>query len=1162
MFNPITIILLLCAYIGGLFVIALLCERPAALSRKLGGNAAVYSLSLAIYCTSWTYYGSVGGAVNSGPLFLTIYLGPTLMIILSWTVLRKLVRIKETYRITSIADFIAARYGKSQPLAALATFIALVGVSPYIALQLKAIKTTFMIITQARGPVSMWIGDHVGPIVTALMIAFTIIIGVRRLDPTERHQGIVAAVAVESIVKLAGFMACGVFVSYFLFDGVFDVFRQFSETPLPRHMAVSHSELSAFFKWSSYLILAMSAVLFLPRQFHVAVVENSDESHIRTAMWLFPLYMFLINVFVFPIAMAGLLKGFPHGFADTFVLNLPLHDGSPLLILIVFIGGFSAATSMIMISSMTMSTMMINHLLLPVMDSAYLRRHLLKAKWIAVAAVIIMGYGFERQLGKSYTLINMGILSFAAALQFAPPILGGLFWKGGNKAGAVSGLAAGFLVWAYLLLLPSFIRSGWISSSLLENGPWGAAWLRPEALFGLSGLEPISHAVFWTLFFNIGLYIFGSLIYTPEDEDRRVANDFVDALDPRKAYASGGRGASRIDWPVKRRALMGVLNRYFDPGESAALLTDCLKNAGVAGKERISVVELADICSEAEKRLAGAIGAALARKALRQADIFEADEADELSTAYGDILAELDIGPEDLRRKIDYYRERDDLLTRHAEELERRVAERTAELAVAKERAEEASQAKSAFLASMSHELRTPLNAILGFAQILRRERNLTERQKEQLRTIETAGAHLLTLISDILDLSRIEAQKMELAIQIFHLPDLIREVFNISKIKADEKSVFVSYDEPAWLPKTVRGDERKLRQVLINLMDNAVKYTERGEVHLTVTRGEDGGRESRPDAGFAPFTLRLRVEDTGIGIPSDKLEEIFEPFAHGDVEGKMVEGTGLGLAISRKLIEMMGGALSVDSRLGEGSVFTLELPLETVEAEATDLRRREVQAVGYEGARKQVLIVDDNVTNLSMLAAFLDPLGFVVHTAVSGEDAIRKTREIRPDVILMDLLMPGMDGHEALVHIKALPLDVRIIGISAAVADGARTDEFARNCDAFIPKPVDTAELLKQLETLLGIAWIEKSRVGEAGEGPADEPETPVLLPDESVLDEISEKAELGDYTGVEAILARLTELNAEYAAFCRKIREYARRYDDEGMLRYIEGAVGEQNR
>lgn len=324
MYDPLQVIIIVCLYMGGLFFIALQVEKKASIGVNLVNNPVVYSLSLAVYCTSWTFYGSVGNAAQYRMLFLTFYLGPMFMIVLWRTVLGKLIRIKNAYRITSIADFISARYNKSEGIAALATAIVVIGITPYIALQLKAILSSFEIITGVNAAAMPQTLTVTRMVIIFLLIMFTIIFGVRRLDPTERHQGMVMTVAVESLVKLTALLAVGSFVTYFMYDGIGDIFDHLSKSPF---QPASDANAVPYSMWMTYLILSMSAILFLPRQFHVAVVENFNERHISTAMWLFPVYMLLMTLFVYPIAAGGILSGLPVREADFFVLMLPFgHD--------------------------------------------------------------------------------------------------------------------------------------------------------------------------------------------------------------------------------------------------------------------------------------------------------------------------------------------------------------------------------------------------------------------------------------------------------------------------------------------------------------------------------------------------------------------------------------------------------------------------------------------------------------------------------------------------------------------------------------------------------------------------------------------------------------------------------------------------------------------
>jgi signal transduction histidine kinase/Na+/proline symporter/CheY-like chemotaxis protein len=715
MLNPAAVIFFFCLYMVILFAIALYVERRTSVRKRgLAGHPLVYALSLAVYCTTWTYYGSVGKAVTSGPLFLTIYIGPTLAIILWGTVLKKMVRIKTAYRITSIADFISARYERSQGLAALVTIGAVVGTMPYIALQLKSVFTSFAIIsTGASG--NTWVSANVGPIIVAMMIIFTIVFGVRRIDPTERHQGMVMTVAIESVVKLVAFIAAGVFVTFFMYDGFGDLFRQFAESPYRDHITFQSQNSSVYTTWASFLILGMSAILFLPRQFHVAVVENSNEKNIFSAMWMFPLYMLLINVFVVPIAMGGLLSGLPEAHGDSYVLRLPMESGQHLLALLVFIGGFSAATGMIMICSMTMSTMITNHLFLPLLHNTKalhaIKRRVLQCRWIAVALCIFLGYWFERQVGDSYMLVNIGIISFGAALQFAPSILAGIFWDGANKKGAILALCGGFSIWFYTMLLPSLVRSGWLSQGLLNQGLFGLEALKPEALMGLRCLDPVSHTVFWSMLFNLGGLVFGSLYFKQSEEEKQIAQSFVSADRTAKQLLDFKGASIELPFAPKKQKIYQLLSQYFSETESESIYQRCMHQVGIEEKARISIINLAKLVSEIEKILAGSIGASLAHKSVGASKIYSSDETQILKDAYSHILASMRITPEELAVKIDYYKEKEALLSEHSKQLEEKVAQRDRILTEQKETERALRESEERFR-DLNQELTTGLSDV------------------------------------------------------------------------------------------------------------------------------------------------------------------------------------------------------------------------------------------------------------------------------------------------------------------------------------------------------------------------------------------------------------------------------------------------------------------
>jgi Na+/proline symporter/two-component sensor histidine kinase len=531
-------------YLALLFGVAFYGDRRARSGRSLIDNGAIYALSIAVYATSWTYYGSVGRAATSGVGFLPIYLGPTLMFALGWVILRRIIRISRRHRITSLADFVSTRYGHSVTLGGLVTIVAVVGIVPYIALQLKAVSTTFEIISEDLGS---GLKGHVGGVpllhdaglyIALTLAAFAILFGTRHLDATERHEGMVAAIAFESVAKLLIFIAVGLVVTFGMFHGLGDLFtRAAADAQSATLLTLGHGSYGTFV---SLTVLSMLAVVLLPRQWQITFVENVRESHLRRAMWLFPLYLLAINVFVLPIALGGLLQ-FQHTGTvdpDTYVLALPMAAGQRALAVLVFIGGLSAATGMIIVETIALSTMISNSLVVPLL----LRRQsrlgsrpdltglILGIRRTAIAAIVFLGYAYFRLAGQAPELVSIGLVSFVAVAQLAPAVFGGLFWKGGTRNGALAGLGAGFAVWVYTLLVPTFARAGLLPASLMRDGPLGIGFLRPTELFGLIGMDTVTQAMFWSLLVNVGLFVTVSLAAHPTSAELSQAGLFVDAL--------------------------------------------------------------------------------------------------------------------------------------------------------------------------------------------------------------------------------------------------------------------------------------------------------------------------------------------------------------------------------------------------------------------------------------------------------------------------------------------------------------------------------------------------------------------------------------------------------------------------------------------------------
>ncbi|MCB2192649.1 MAG: sensor histidine kinase [Deltaproteobacteria bacterium] len=916
-YSPWTVLAAIVLYMGLLFLVAIFAERRAKAGNNPSNNALIYTLSLAVYCSAWTYYGSVGKAATSGMFFLAIYLGPTMGMFFWWVVLRRLVRIKSVHHLTSIADLISLRYGKSQAVGALVTIIVLAGITPYLALQLKAIVLTMKILTiyqvdsvlyRYYGQHGSWLYAHMGGLIAGLMIIFTIVFGVRRLDPTERHQGMVMAVAAESIVKLLALFMVGIFVTYYLYDGfgqIFTIFSKLAKSPqLGSPMVTGQgSGSSSYLIWMSYLVLSMSAVVFLPRQFHVAVVENFNERHIATASWLFPVYMLLINLFVVPIAMAGLLWGYPLKEADTFVLRLSLDQGHafPWLPLLVFLGGFSAATAMVMVSTMTIATMVTNHLLLPILQFikrlGFLRKHLLQCRWAVVAFIIMLAYWFQWEVAWAEILVDMGIISFAAIFQLAPAILGGLFWRHGNRAGALMGLAAGSLVWGYTMLVPVAVKARWLSKSILEQGPWGWGFLAPEHLFGVTILDPLSNTVFWSLFFNLGFYLLGSFICQQNESEQRLVQELVGDDRLRYSLPEEEEGEPTIDLKQKLAGFEHVLSDYMEPARARGLINVCLRQLTLEDKDFIAVTKLAELYELLENQLAGSIGAASAASALRRIPLFTPEEAQALAAVYAQVLTSLRITPSELKRKIDYYQEKEDLLRRES-----------SLLLHSKRLLEEKLESMDRLARSLAHEIRNPVTAIGGLTQRLLRKGYTSNIDSEYLANILTGVRSLENIVSEVrayADMPMPVLAQEDVGKLLASLGEEYRERARAASVElALEGQAGQAGQVLAWI------DREQIRRLLEVLIDNALEAMPQGGRLALSLFGDD-------------LRATIKVIDTGTGISSKDLPFLFDPLF-----STKANAVGMNLAIAKRIATEHQGDLKVESTSARGTTFQLTLPL------------------------------------------------------------------------------------------------------------------------------------------------------------------------------------------------------------------------------------------
>lgn len=985
MLDAIEVVAVVCAYIGFLFLIARFSERRRASGSGWANSPVVYALALGVYCTTWTFYGSVGKATVDGMLFLPVYLGPTIGMFFAPAILQRLIRLKEQHHLTSLADFISARYAKSRLVAALVTVMLLFGTIPYAALQLKSLGDTFELLTAGSGDTLY--GVHwVMPLTVFLMIGFTIMFGIQRLDPTERHPGMVVSLAAESLTKLIAFGAAGLFITFWAFGSPSGFVERLS-AGLPRDLGfmqkVTGEQLHT---WLTYMLLSIAAFAFLPRQFHVGVIENSNVKHTRTAMWLTPLYLLAINVFVVPIALAGMIKLPPGSPADTSLLALPLIAGQPAIALLVFVGGFSAATGMIMVETMTMATMMSNHLFLPVLDRNprlwFLRRHLLPARWVFAAMFILAAFGFAIGIGKSYMLVSIGMLSFAAVLQLAPASLGGLFWRQGSRTGALLGLGAGFVTWTYTLLVPTFVKSGWMGESLLTEGPFGIGLLKPTALLGLDGVPSLSHGVLWTLVFNIGFYVLGSVAVPATDAEQRLAESFVD-FERRESLDDSGDAT--LDAEQQRQNAEKLLAQYFSREEARTIVMRSVDAAGIAGKTTITAVEWAELNNYVERSLAGAIGSASAHAAMHHGELVDDAASKALARAYAKMLARMRISPAELRRRIDYYQERETLLQQQATELEQRVLQRTRELTAANDalRSEVVERKKAqAEVLGMSqqltdaahragkaevatnvlHNVGNVLNSVLVSVRMatesvqmsrvtnVGRVAELMQKHADDLgrfivedpqgkrlpsylaNLAEHLGTERAELLAELESVGKradhikhiVAVQQQFAGVSNFRQPTeltaLIEDAIRINTLGQHGAEIVRDF---AHLPR-VSIDRNKVLQILINLLSNA-KYA---------VNHEGAGADKRITVRLErreAHRLAISVTDTGMGIAEEDQARIFQ---HGFTTRK--EGHGFGLHAAITAAREMGGGLTASSPgRGAGATFTLELPCEEVAEEA-----------------------------------------------------------------------------------------------------------------------------------------------------------------------------------------------------------------------------------
>jgi Na+/proline symporter/CheY-like chemotaxis protein len=1142
------IILVAIVYVSLLFAVASLGDRHAGSARITRLRPLVYALSLAIYCTSWTFFGSVGLASERGIEYLAIYIGPALVFVFGFPLLRRIIRLAKTEKITSVADFLAARYGKSFAVASIATLIATLGAVPYIALQLKAISGSVnLMVDHYSGELpslDFMIGD-VSLAVTLLLAMFAVLFGTRHADATEHQDGLVLAVAVESLVKLAAFIAVGLAVIFLLLGGV-GAFVESTAASQQVMEAVNYE--TSLSTWIVVTIISGFAILLLPRQFYVTFVENRDERELKTATWLFPLYLVLINTLVLPIAFAGLTSVGDKTTADLYVLSLPLLAGHDFLALVAFIGGLSAATAMVIVESVALSIMISNDLVIPTFARGILRPTdqrrrdlstvILNIRRAAIFIVLFAAFLYYREATSNTRLAAIGLMSFAAIAQFAPAFLGGLIWRGANSRGAILGMVSGIMVWAYTLLIPSLAPS---DTEFVLNGPFGIAALRPQALFGTVA-EPLNHGVLWSLAVNTLFFVLGSLSRASEPLERIQGALFV----PRDPSPMPSR--RRFRTVVTAAQLRETISRYLgaERTERAFEAFETQAGARIVGGEPANTA----LIRHAEQMLTSAVGSSSARLILSilfqrndksAKDAFRLlDDASEALQQNRDLLQialdQMDQGitvldrdfrlanwnrafatfldlPDDLARVgvpltqiIERLVQRGDLepgaessmlnklmtdgtpwqielkssdriielrsnpmpdgglVATYADitasvradmalkeaygSLEQRVADRTAELMQANEDlaqaqmlAEEANLGKTRFLAAVGHDILQPLNAArLYCASLIERTRKGPE--ANAAANIDSSLDSVEEILGAVLDISRLDAGAMKPQVSVFSLEGLLRQIRTDFQPLASKKGLRLRI-----VPSTlnVATDRNLLRRLIQNLVSNAIKYTRTGSVLIGVRRRGE--------------LAEIQVIDTGIGIPSDKLNTVFREFIRLDDGAREASGLGLGLSIVDRIARVLRLELRLGSR-GGGTVFSVLLPATRENATPLPVRTTVARPARFAAGGMVVWSIDNDPRILEGMRTLLEGWGCEVVTLAGSRELAERQKEVRrPDLIFVDYHLDGETGFDVVARIRE-----RYGDVPGALLTADRSDEVRAMAHQFdmpvVGKPVKPAAL------------------------------------------------------------------------------------------------------
>ncbi len=895
MSNYALISIIIC-YLAILFCIAFFAEKNS--KSKWVNNSFIYTLSLAVYCSAWTYYGSVGIAANSGISFLPIYLGPVIAAPLWIVVLRKVMRISKQHKISSIADFVSLRYGNNRFLGALITIICVFGTLPYISLQLKAISETFEIMIDETSYVSNSIFDDSTFYIAVLLAVFATFFGTQATDASEKHRGIVVSVAFESILKLLFFLIIGIYVTYYLFDGTADIYNKISMTP-DFESLTKISGLEAGFDWFFMMMISFIVIFLLPRQFQVSVLENNREKHLKQAIWMFPLYLLLFNVFVIFIAWGGKLTFGNVVNAEYFTLLLPLQNNNVFLALLVFLGGFSAVISMVVVSTLALSTMVSNNLIIPYgfldkfikgqpdKNANYIKN----IRRISIFCIIITAYVFYINFSIELSLYSIGLISFVVISQLAPSFFIGLFWNRGSSKASIIGIIVGFIITVYTLLLPFTIEAFTGINDFTDHGLFNISALKPYALFGIDFLSPPAHAFFWSMSANVMCYLIFSLTSKGNYRERNYAEMFVDS----RNYSSLQDSALVWKGEAYVKDIKNVLNKFLGEDRAQRALNLFFMKYKIPPNTQMADARLINF---SEKLLTGSIGSASAK-------ILIASVVKEEQVSLVEVLKILEESKETIASNK-ALREKSQQLT----SLALKLKEANEEL-ISKDKQ------KDEFLDTVAHELKTPVTGIRAATELLMDDDEMPSEIKEQfLNNMLNDSDRLSRLINNILDFEKLSRGRNQLNLKQNGIKNTVKQAIIGVQQLAINKGVTIINDN--LVDFRFSYDEDRILQVLTNLLSNALKFTEPNVGKIIV--------EYKMINNFVEFY----VIDNGKGISEEDFEHIFDKFYQSKNQNTVKpEGSGLGLAICKQILEQHNGKIWAKKGNKKGATFVFMLPFE-----------------------------------------------------------------------------------------------------------------------------------------------------------------------------------------------------------------------------------------